>query len=126
MSGDGRCLCGRTSYHYEGEAKWMVHCHCESCRRATSSAFTSFFGVNDGAWAWTGEPPKTYESSPNVWRDFCAHCGSQMAFRAAHYPGEIHFYAATLKDYAAFKPAAHVHADEAVDWVTLGDDLERR
>lgn len=126
MSGTGRCLCGAVTYRYEGAPKWMVHCHCESCRRATSSGFTSFFGVNDGAREWTGAPPKTFESSPSVCRDFCPHCGSQMAFRAARYPGEIHYYAATLDDYSAFTPTRHVHSDGAVGWITLGDGLERR
>ncbi len=67
----------------------------------------------------------THTSSPGVWRDFCAVCGSQMAYRAARYPGETHFYAATLNDPSLYKPAKHYHAHEMLPWVSLADDLPR-
>lgn len=122
----GHCFCGAVTYSYDPPVKWMAHCHCESCRRATSSAFTSYFCVRDGQWQWTGAKPQTYESSPDVWRDFCPTCGSSMAYRAKRYPGEIHFHAATLTADTHFIPTIHVHADEAVDWVQLGDNLRRK
>lgn len=125
MTITGRCLCGDCTYIYEGAEKWMAHCHCESCRRATSSAFTSFFCVMDGQWRWTGNALQVFQSSPGVTRSFCGRCGSQMAYQADRYPGEMHFYAATLDDAAHFTPTAHVHTDEAVGWVTLGDGLRR-
>ena len=122
----GHCLCGETSYSYRPPERFMVHCHCESCRRATASGFTSFIGVRDGKWRWTGRVPQQYESSPGVHRSFCSRCGTQMAYQAARYPGEIHFYAATLTDPDHFKPTAHVHTDEQLSWVHLADDLPRK
>jgi hypothetical protein len=38
----GRCLCSKTTFEYTGSENWCGHCHCESCRRNTSSAFTTF------------------------------------------------------------------------------------
>lgn len=122
----GHCLCGATRFAYDGPEKFMVHCHCESCRRATASAFTSFLGVADGHWRWTGQVVQDFASSPGVTRSFCSTCGSQMAYRSSEYPNEIHFYAATLTDQSNYVPTAHVHSDEAVSWVTLGDTLKRR
>ena len=46
-----------------------------------------------------------------------------MAYRAARFPGEIHFYAATLDDPARFAPTVHVHAGERLPWVHLADGL---
>lgn len=122
----GRCLCGLVRYSCTAAPLWQGHCHCESCRRATSSPFTSFLGVANGGWAWTGEPPATFASSPGVWRDFCARCGSPMAYRSDRYPDEIHFYAASLDDPAAFAPTAHFHSADMLPWVNPGDGLPRK
>lgn len=79
----------------------------------------------DGHWRWTEMVPLTYNSSPGVWRDFCGRCGSQMTYRATRFPGETHFYAASLNDPSLFTPARHYHAHESLPWVHLADDLPR-
>lgn len=121
----GRCLCGAVRYECYAQPLWQGHCHCESCRRATSAAYASFFGMADGQWRWTEEIPVTYQSNPGVWRDFCARCGGQMAYRALRFPGETHFYAASLNDPAMYRPTRHYHAHERLPWVHLADDLPR-
>jgi hypothetical protein len=122
----GRCLCGEVRFSCDAAPLWQSHCHCESCRRATASGFTSFLGVANGHWRWTGAVPATYGSSPGVWRDFCPACGTQMAYRADRYPGECHFYAATLDDPASYTPTAHFHSDEQLPWIHLADGLPRK
>jgi hypothetical protein len=121
----GHCLCGAVAFAYDGPENWMAHCHCESCRRATASAFTSFLGVPNGHWRWTGAAPKTYISSPGVTRSFCGTCGSPVAYQAERFPDEIHFHAALLDDPGLYHPTIHVHAAEQVPWITLGDGLPR-
>ena len=121
----GRCLCGSVTYEYSGPENWRGHCHCESCRRNTSSPFTTFFGVPNEAYRFTGEKPSVYESSPGVRRLFCGKCGSPMAYDSDRFPDEIHFYAATLEDPSGFKPGFHVHCAEQVPWVELADDLPK-
>lgn len=121
----GRCLCGAVTYRCTALPLWQLHCHCESCRRATASPFTSFLGVADGSWEWTGATPATFASSPGVRRDFCARCGSQMAYRSDRFPGECHFHAATLDRPQDYAPTGHVHSAEALPWVHLADGLPR-
>ena len=29
----GHCQCRDIEYEFTGEPKWVMHCHCESCRR---------------------------------------------------------------------------------------------
>ncbi len=70
----------------------------------------------DGHWRWTGTPPATYSSSPGVRRDFCPTCGSQMTYRSTRFPGETHFYAATLDDPTTFSPQDEVFPSEALPW----------
>lgn len=121
----GRCLCGAVTYSYEGEPLWRVHCHCESCRRNCSAPFTTWFGVADGKWRWTGEAPKLFNSKGGR-RQFCGTCGTPMAYAADRFPGEIHFYAASLDDSSGFVPERHVFHGERVPWVELADHLPRR
>ena len=121
----GRCLCGAVGYEYRGPENWIAHCHCESCRRNTSSPFTTFIGVPRAAYRFTGIQPAIYNSSPGVRRLFCPKCGSPVAFDADSYPDEIHFYLAALEDASGLAPAQHVFAGEKVPWVELGDDLPK-
>lgn len=132
MSGDdgilggGHCLCGRIRYETDAAPLWQAHCHCESCRRATSSPFTSYFGMADGHWRWTGETLGLYASSSGVQRYFCPHCGSPMAYRSGRWPGEMHFFAASLDDPACYRPTAHVFWSEHLPWIHLDDGLKRK
>ena len=112
----GRCLCAE---------RWCAHCHCDSCRRNTSSPFTTFFGVPKDAYQFTGKQPSVYRSSPGVRRLFCANCGTPVAYESDRYPREIHFYAASLEQPNDIAPQFHVHCEEKLSWVILGDDLPR-
>lgn len=122
----GRCLCGAITYRCTAAPLWQGHCHCESCRRATASALASFFGVADGAWEFNGLTPGRYESSPGTWREFCPRCGTQLSYSSARFPGEKHFYAATLDDPAAYRPERHYFWAEHLPWLHLSDDLPRQ
>lgn len=122
----GHCLCGRVTFAIEGEPKWQAHCHCESCRRACSAPFTTFVGVADGQWRWTGAVPQLFASSPGVRRWFCSTCGSQMAFQGDRWPDETHFYAAALEDPGRAQPQAHVNWAEHLPWVHLSDGLPKQ
>ena len=43
----GHCLCGQVTFEFTGSPLWCGHCHCESCRRATASPFTTWIGVRE-------------------------------------------------------------------------------
>ncbi|HXV24920.1 MAG TPA: GFA family protein [Alphaproteobacteria bacterium] len=121
----GRCLCGEVRFEYEGPENWRGHCHCDSCRRNTSSPFTTFFGVPRAAFRFTGTPPRVYHSSPGVRRLFCAHCGTPMAYENDRDKEEIHLYAACLEDSKKFSPQFHVYWAEKVPWIELSDHLPK-
>ena len=121
--GSGRCLCGAVRYAFDGAPNWQVHCHCESCRRATAAPFTSFLGVPRDRFRWTAEAPATFASSPGATRSFCATCGTQMAYQTSDCPHEIDLYAATLDDPSGFRATRHVHWDEHLPWLHLADGL---
>lgn len=121
----GRCLCGAVSYVFEGPVAWCLHCHCESCRRDTSSPMTTAFGVPRSGFRWTGLRPREYRSSPGVRRLFCGTCGSPIAYESDRYPGEANLYACTLEHPEALVPEAHVHESERLPWIVTADILPR-
>ncbi len=122
----GRCLCGDIRYSFDAaHVLWRGHCHCESCRRATASPMTTFFGVTDGHWNWLEAEPVSYTSSEGVVRQFCGRCGTQLTYRAERFPDETHFYAATLDDPSEFQPEFHTNWQERLAWLHVDDDLLR-
>lgn len=121
----GRCLCGSVTFGFEGPEIWRAFCHCESCRRQTSSPVTAFVGVpRTAAWI-SGDALKVYESSPGVRRSFCGTCGAPMTYESERWPDEVHFYTAAFDDGDALQPTYHVHFAEHLDWLELADSLPR-
>jgi hypothetical protein len=125
MRHTGRCLCGRTRYEFSGGMPPAYHCHCESCRRATSSPFTTWFTVKTEDVWWHGPPLQRFRSSPGVMRGFCAECGSPLTYEAQDKPGFIDLYAASLDDQAVVRAGRHEFWSERVPWITIEDDLPK-
>ncbi len=121
----GRCLCGAVRFSTPGPVLWAGHCHCDSCRRATSAAFTSFFGVPRASVTWTGAMSAHATSGGTVTRRFCMACGTQMTYEADIWPEETHLYASALDDPSHFRPEAHYHYAERLPWVQITDDLTK-
>lgn len=121
----GRCLCGEIRYEFLGDPKWLSYCHCESCRRHTSSPVAAFVGLDRRQFRYTHGTPTRFASSPGVTRSFCGRCGSPMSFEGERWPDEIHLYAGTLSDPAEFAPREHVHVAEKLPWFEVSDTLPR-
>lgn len=122
---DGGCLCGSVRYTLKGELLWAGHCHCESCRRQTSSPITSFFCVYEKDMMFMGNALETYASSKGVERGFCKKCGTPMYYMNENRPGEIDLYATSLDNPENYKPLAHYHWDEKLSWLHADDNLPK-
>ncbi len=120
----GRCACGQITWKSEGPVLWAGHCHCDSCRRASSAPFTSFFGVPRTGVIWQGDVAFR-ASSDAVERGHCPTCGAQVSYKSTKWPEEIHLYAATLDDPSMFEPKAHFHWAERVPWIAVSDRLAK-
>ena len=121
----GYCRCRAIEYVFEGAPKWVMHCHCESCRRAVSSPVATYIGVRLDQFRYLKGEPNYFESSPGVKRYFCAVCGSPIAFAGPHWPGEVHLLHGTLSDPTQWPPTGHAHVDEQLPWFEVSDHLPR-
>ncbi len=117
MEHRGHCLCGAVRFAWSDPANWVLHCHCESCRRATASPMTTFVSVPDPQITWSGRAPATFASSPGVTRGFCATCGSPVFFRYEGKPDETHLYVALLEDPDRVVPEGHDFLEERIGWM---------
>ncbi len=125
-NGTGRCLCGAVRYRFKGRPNWQAHCHCESCRRATSSPITSFFAVDHDRIEWSGTEPQLHESSPGIFRSFCPRCGSPLTYQSDVRTHEIDVYAMTLDAPEGFTADMHVMWNERLPWLHVVDDLPKK
>ncbi|KAK5044520.1 hypothetical protein LTR84_010731 [Exophiala bonariae] len=57
MPTKGSCMCGDLSYEFDGEPLLKGICHCLTCRKLTSSAYTPCILVPDPASATETPPP---------------------------------------------------------------------
>lgn len=69
----GSCLCEGVCYEVEHAAGLMAHRHCQMCRKAHGSAFSTVLPVPREGFRWTeGKDLVTsFESSPGKRRWFC-------------------------------------------------------
>lgn len=122
----GHCLCGAVRFRVRGLAKRAGHCHCESCRRATSSPVTTFFTAARANTDLDGDSLRFFASSPGVERGFCGTCGSPMSYATDARPAEIDLYVASLDAGLSVPIEEHDHWGERVGWLTIIDDLPKR
>jgi len=53
---DGGCLCGSVHFRAVGTPKWILWCHCQSCRRHGGAPVAAFGAFDEAArLAPTGE-----------------------------------------------------------------------
>ena len=121
----GRCLCGDIRYEYRGEPVKILHCHCESCRRHTSSPVTTAVCVAREGFRYTKGTPVSYESSPGVIRTHCGRCGSPMTYESTRNPNQVDIFICTLDDSTAVAPTYHVHVEEQLPWFEVADATPR-
>ena len=121
----GHCQCRAIEYEFEGQPKWVMHCHCQNCRRAVSSAVATYVGVRLQQFRYLKGEPTAYESSPGVKRYFCGVCGAPMAFTGERWPGEVHLFHGTLADPAQWPPTGHAYVTEQLPWFEVSDHLPR-
>ena len=119
----GQCYCGAVRLEVSAAPRVVSYCHCSDCRRVTGAPFAAFVAFDEGvvrAVPGWGEPVC---HNPGVKRCFCCACGSPLG-AVFHYLPDQHYAPIGILDQAAdLPPAPHSHANSALPWLHLTDDL---
>ena len=119
----GSCMCGEVTYTIQGTVGEITHCHCTTCRKAHSAAFSSVAAVQIDEFKFTsgGNLIKCYQSSPDKVRCFCSNCGSHIY---AHREGQKYYILrlGTLDDDPVVRPSNHIWVSLKAPWYNLDTD----
>jgi hypothetical protein len=120
----GSCACQSIKFVVTLPVRWCTHCHCHSCRRHHGAAFVTWVGVAAENFRLSGrEHLKWRICSEDSKRGFCMSCGSPLLFMSMRWPDEVHFVRANLHGKVDITPAAHIHADQHVEWFPFQDSI---
>ncbi len=120
----GGCLCGRLRY----EARDPIdagYCHCRLCQRSSGAPVLAWASFPTASFSYAKGEPATYPSSARGRREFCASCGTQIAFRGTPAPSRVDVNIASLDDPASIEPEYHIWVGSRVPWLHIDDDLPR-
>lgn len=112
----GGCLCGAVRYRAAGPPRALALCHCRSCRVAAGGTSVAWVVVPADGFAFEGEAPSRFASSPGVERTFCGRCGSSLTYAHANRAGVIDVTTATLDEPEAFAPTKEIWTCERLSW----------
>jgi hypothetical protein len=76
-------------------------------------------------FAYTEGQPTVHRSSESGSREFCAECGTQIAFRDRRSPDRVDVNIASLDDPGQAEPQYHIWVDSRIPWFEIDDDLPR-
>ncbi len=124
---EGSCLCGAIAYQAERAAGPMAHCHCQMCRKAHGSAFSTILPVESAGFRWLrGEDGlQRFESSPGKWRWFCGRCGSQLVSTRDAVEDSLLLRAGSIDSGYEGRAVAHGWVEARAAWHEIDDALPR-
>lgn len=108
---------------FHSEPKTVAYCHCADCKRWTGAPLPAFAAFGAGDIQGLNQDPR--EHTPGVQRWNCAACGSPMAASFDYLPEQIYVPLGILDQAGALAPKLHCHAEHALPWLHLEDDLPR-
>jgi hypothetical protein len=118
-------MCGSIRFEIEAPLGPFGFCHCNTCRKASGTAFTANSSVpRDKVRFLNGEGTiRRYESSPGTFRCFCSNCGSPVYKESPSKPGVIRIRLGLLDTPVGDKPRSHTFWSEKADWYELKGDM---
>jgi len=119
----GSCLCGKVKYEVSGKVGDIVHCHCQTCRKAHGSAFSSVSSVNDSEFTLLSKTPLgCFESSKGKKRYFCSSCGTQI-YAKRDDTKHIILRLGSLDNDPLAKESCHIWVSQKATWYSINGNL---
>ncbi len=124
MGLSGQCYCGRVRLSADTDPLVVAYCHCSDCRRWTGSPLPAFAAIPVSDLTINPNIEER-EHSPGVHRRHCPDCGSALTARFSYLPDQVYLPIGILDQAAKLAPSLHCHADKALPWLHVADDLPR-
>ena len=119
----GRCLCGEVRYSLDCELGPLTNCHCQFCRRAHGSAFSTVSWVPSETFQFTaGEAHVSCFSRSGGGRYFCSLCGTRLFSRADSKADHLSLIVSSLDQEPPAGPVAHFNIESKAGWYEILDD----
>jgi hypothetical protein len=125
MNYTGSCQCGALQYSSSSSPVETGYCHCRICQKLSGAPLLPWASFETGAFNYTKGQPTVYQSSAYGQREFCAVCGSQIAFRDTEIGDTVEINVGTLDDPSQAIPTYHIWYDSRLPWFETKDDLPR-
>jgi hypothetical protein len=122
---EGGCLCGALRYRSDASPVDTGYCHCTLCRRSTGAPTLVWASVPVEHFSYTEGTPAIYASSSHGQREFCATCGTQIAYRDAEPAQTVDLSVGSLDDPASVPPQCHIWDSDRLPWFETADTLPR-
>jgi len=95
----GGCLCGASSYQFQGDVKFAIDCYCTDCQKVSGGGHLPQIAVSEEAFSSTG-PIKTYVKGSDAGNElgfsYCGECGSPLFKSTSKMPDTRFIYAGSL------------------------------
>ncbi len=121
----GGCLCGAIRFLSEADPVASGYCHCRICQRSSGAPVLAWGSFPVGSFAYVAESPRVYRSSSHGQREFCARCGTQVAYRESRDATTVDVNLASLDFPDAVVPRRHVFTGSRIAWFETADALPR-
>jgi len=121
----GGCLCGALRFRSEAEPVASGYCHCRLCQRSTGAPVLAWGSFPVGSFAYVEGAPTVYRSSDHGQREFCARCGTQIAYRESRGARTVDVNLASLDHPEAVPPRHHLWTRSRIAWFDTADALPR-
>ena len=125
MSCTGGCLCEAIRFCADADPVDAGYCHCKLCQRSTGAPVLAFASYPADSFTYTRGEPKCYPSSRHGRREFCAQCGTQIAYRDLEQTETVEVNVGSLDDCEKAEPRYHIWCDSSIRWFDTDDELPR-
>lgn len=114
---EGGCHCGSVRYAICAVPRRHSICCCADCRRASGAPMVGWAVVPECSLTVFGDVA-SYNSSGDVWREFCPRCGTGLFYRSQTlFPGEVDVRSCTFDNPDAFPPSEVIQTDDGPSWL---------
>ena len=121
----GGCLCGAIRFLSEADPVASGYCHCRICQRSTGAPVLAWGSFPVASFAYVEGIPTVYRSSDDGQREFCARCGTQVAYRESRDAASVDVNLASLDRPDAVLPRYHLWTGSRIAWFDTADALPR-